>query len=59
MVIGLFKGMFLSMLTHYIITWIVYDVFDLGFKYTFSAISAVIALFPVCSSWMFNLPTIF
>ncbi|CAG9328609.1 unnamed protein product [Blepharisma stoltei] len=57
-VIGLFKSLWLCAAQHYAITWILYDFLDIEMKYTVSAITAFVALFPVLYSWYFNIPTI-
>ena len=57
-VVGLFSAISKCAVSHFIITWVIYDLLDLSLKYTFAAFSAGIALFPVFPAWVINIPTI-
>lgn len=57
-VLGLFKSIFKVSISHFLLTWMLYDLANLPFKYTMSSICALAGLFPLVSTWILHIPTI-
>lgn len=57
-VLGLFKSLFKISISHFLLTWILYDLANLPFKYTLSSICALAGLFPIVSTWILHIPII-